>query len=166
MILYLEGNILQAARIVDLTATQFCASSTEEMASIEFSEESVKALYTARFDFVIELERNDLPPVFVEMKPHPYNTILGIAWFVPSYFKMPKTKYDVEYTTKGVPIKGKADRGYASGLTEKKLDELVPKVGRILRVYCATGMSKKFLDKFNLRLIEKGKFHYAVPKKS
>lgn len=166
MILYLEGNILQAARIVDLTATQFCAPSTDELASIEFSEESVKALYAARFDFIIDLARNELPPVFVELKPHPLNIVLGIAWFVPSYYKMPKPRYDVEYTKAGPPTNGKAERGYATGLTDKKLDELVPKVGRILRVYSATGMSKKFLDKFNLRLIEKGKFHYAVPKKT
>ena len=159
MILYLPGNVLKAARILDLGACHFCPASTEEMASIEMSEDSVKLLYAAEVEFVIELERNELPPVFVNLKPHRLNATVGVAWFVPQYFKYPKPRYDVEAASK---IEGNPNQ-YLSNLTEKQIDELVPRVKKILRIYSVHGLTPTFLEKFNLRVITKGKLAYAVP---
>ncbi len=162
MILYLPGNILMAARVIELGKSHFCPASTEEMASIEMSEENVKLLYAAGVEFIIELERGDEPPVFVSLKPHRLNATVGVAWFVPQYFKYPKPRYDVEYKSKieGNPI------GYSSNLTATQLDELVGKVGKVLRIYSVHGLTEKFLDKYNLTVKVAGKFRYAYPKKT
>ncbi len=160
MILYLNENILRVARVLDLAAVQFCPASTEEMASVEMSEANVKALYAAGLAFVIELERNDQPPVFVSLKPHRLNATMGIAWFIPQYFKYPKPLYDVEFKQPGASDQ----RMYLTGVSSKRLDELSTS-SKILRVYSIHGLTEKFLDKFNMKLVVKGKFSYATPKK-
>lgn len=161
MILYLPDSVLKAARVVDLGALHFCPASSEEMASLEMSEVAVKRLYEAQIDFIIELERNDVPPLFVNVKPHKLNAEMGIAWFVPTYFKYPKPRYEIEFKSKiaGTPNEVRTN------LTERALDELVVKSGKVLRVYSVHGLTAAFLDRFNLRIITKGKFKYAVPKK-
>lgn len=163
MILYLPGNILKAARAVPLgDDLQFCQASTEEMASIQYSEASVQALFTARIEFILELEREEIVPVFVELKAHRLNATVGVAWFVPKYFKYPKPRYDVEYRWHGAS-KGD-ERLYKSGLAEAQLDHLASHAD-ISRVYSVHGLTEPFLDRFALKLIEKGRFHYAIPRK-
>jgi hypothetical protein len=162
MILYLPGNILKAARCLDLGAAQFCQASTEEMASVEMTEANVLALFEAKVEFVIELQHNEMPPTFVELKPHRLNATVGVAWFVPRYFKYPKPRYDVEFRWHGA---SKSDaREYKTNLTEPQFEHLSEHAD-VSRVYSIHGLTLKFLEAFNLRLITKDRFIFAVPRK-
>lgn len=157
--LYITDNELRVERAISMSEKSYCTAREDGMASIEYSEATVKLMVTHRLKFILDIPVGAPVPTYVALTPHPDNAIYGTNWYVPVYWKPEPAVYDVEYkTTKG-------EYKYKDRLSLKKLEEGIEQGFNITRIFSETGLTQEFLAKFNLRIITKNKFRYAVKKK-
>lgn len=156
--LYLTDNPLKLERVISVSEKSFCSAREDGMASIEYSEAVVKMLAFHKLNFIIEFAAGTPATSVVPLIPHPDNAILNTNWYVPTYWKPEVAFFDVEYKQKG-------EYKYKNQISLSKLEEGLEKGFKITRIYSEKGLTPAFLQKFDLRLIVKGKFRYAVPNK-
>ena len=158
--LYLTDNPLKLERVISVSEKSFCSAREDGMSSIEYSEATVKMLAYHKLNFILEFAAGIVSTAVadVPLVPHPDSSILGTNWYVPTYWKPEVAFYDVEYKQKG-------EYKYKNQISYAKLEEGLSKGFKITRIYSEKGLTPAFLQKFDLRLIQKGKFRYAVPNK-
>lgn len=159
MILYITDNLLKVERTIALSDKSYCPAREDGIASIEYSEATVRLLVLNRLNFMLEVPRDATVPTYVALVPHPDNQLFGLNWYIPTYWKPEVAFYDVEYKT------SKNEYKYKSKLSLAAFTKGVEAGFRITRVYSENGLTQGFLTKFNLRIITKGKFRYAAPLK-
>ena len=156
--LYLTDNPLKLERVLSISDKSFCPAREDGIPTIDYSEATVKMLDHYKLNFILDLPRGTPVPTYIALLPHPDNAILGTNWYVPVYWKHEVAFYDVEYKQKG-------EYKYKNQISLAKLEEGFSKGFKVTRIYSEKGLTPAFLEKFDLRVIVKGKFRYAVPKK-
>lgn len=157
--LYITDNLLKVERAITISEKAYCSAREDGIASIDFSEATVKLLVLNHLNFILDVEIGEPAPTFVQLAPHPDNAAQNTNWFIPTYWKPEIAFYDVEYKT------SKGDYKYKNRLSAAKFEEGFKAGFKITRVYSENGLTQEFLTKYNLRVITKGKFKYAVPVK-
>jgi hypothetical protein len=156
--LFITDNPLKLERAISVSEKSFCPAREDGIPTIEYSEATIKLLVHHKLNFVLDIPVGTAPPTVVPMFPHPENSILGTNWYVPAYWQPEVAFYDVEYKHNG-------DYKYKNQIQLSKLVEGLEKGFKVTRIYSEKGLTPAFLERFDLRLITKGKFRYAVPKK-
>ena len=160
MILYLTDNLLKAHRVLKLNEHQYCPAREDGLASIEAGIENVRALISARINFILEFGTNESPPESMKhmnLQPHPDAKALNARWLVPPYWKPEVPVFDIEYRATDGELK------YKSKLSLKAFDKAMTEGMKVTRVFSETGLTEEFLNKYKLRLMSLGKFRYAAP---
>lgn len=158
-ILYITDNLLKVERAISISEKSYCSAREDGYDSIEYSEATVKLLVTHRLKFMLDMPIGGVVPTYVALVPHPDNAIRGTNWYIPTYWKPEVSFYDVEYKT------SQGDYKYRNKLTLAKFEEGFKAGFKITRIYSENGLTPEFLTQFDLRVINKGKFRYAVPNK-
>lgn len=159
MLLYITDNLLRVERAIRMSDMSYCPAREDGIASIEYSENTVKLLVVHRINFIIELPYGTDVPKYVQLVAHPDNSLLGVNWYIPVYWKPEVAHYDVEYKTESGEYKYK-DKVSLSAFTKG-----VESGFRITRVFSENGLTKEFLAKFDMKIYVRGKFRYAAPNK-
>jgi len=155
--LYINDNILKVHRVLDVGDKSFCYASDDGIASIAYSEETVKKLAQFKLMFILDVPAGEKPSPGVAMIPHPDHSPHR-NWYVPSYWKREIAFYDVEF-------KNGDDYGYKNKLTAAKLEQGFIEGVKFTRIFSETGLTSDFLTKHNLRIMTKGTLRYAAPMK-
>lgn len=156
--LYITDNILKVHRVLDVSDKSFCYARDDGMASIDYSEETLKQLAQFKLMFILELPVGTKPEsVAVALIPHP-DCNAHRNWFVPVYWKREIPFFDVEF-------KDGDNYRYKNKLTEAKLEQGFVQGVKFTRIFSETGLTPEFLAKYNLRIMTKGALRYAAPKK-
>lgn len=156
-ILYITDNILKVHRVLDVGDKSFCYARDDGMASIEYSEETVKKLAQFKLMFILDFPVGQKPATSAPLVPHPDHSP-HLNWYVPTYWKRDIAFYDVEF-------KSGEEYRYKNKLTISKLEQGFVEGVKFTRIFSETGLTPEFLTKHNLRIMTKGALRYAAPKK-